>query len=390
MDGKFMRNNFSAFVLAFAFVILSGAFSAAWADLQGDGTQSNPYKIGSLDDWKAFVDMCTNDENYGTGKYFEMTNNITIAGTYTSLQDPNQMMAFNELIVRAFGGTFDGRNHTLTFNYTKSVGTDSIAPFFYISNAVIKNLKVAGTIGTNIDYAGGIAYHSDGSTIIENCTVSITIDSNINGAGWHGGFVGRNVGTLTFKDCVFNGSLLGPSTYSCGGFVGCNNYDSSSVSFTDCLFAPDQVTVTSSATFSYDRKGTSSFTRAYYTQEMFNYYFGRQGTRAYTTAPNDRFTVKITAPDNKPYWVEGSANITGFLSAYELSEANSLTYSVEFDGVTLTSGTDYTASITKDGQPVTTITETGTYTLAITGTGNYAGSFSRNFEVYTGDSNTLH
>ena len=152
--------------------------------------------------------------------------------------------------------------------------------------------------------------------------------------------MGRNIGTLTFKDCVFSGRLLGSNTYFCGGFVGENASDtddgSSSVSFTDYLFAPDQVTVTSSATFSYNgNSGTNSFTRAYYTQETG---FANQGTRAYTTASNDRFTVKITAPDNKPYWVEGSAGITGLSAAYALSEANSLTYSVEFDGVTLTSG----------------------------------------------------
>lgn len=60
-----------------------------------------------------------------------------------------------------------------------------------------------------------------------------------------------------------------------------------------------------------------------------------------------------------------------------------MTYSIEFDGTTLTSGTDYTASIMKDGQAVTTISEAGTYTLIITGTGNYAGSFSRTFEAYS-------
>ena len=77
--------------------------------------------------------MNIDDENYGTGKYFELTSDITIKGTYTSLYNSNQMMAFNEQIVRAFGGTFDGRNHTLIFNYTKSVDKESIAPFLYLS-----------------------------------------------------------------------------------------------------------------------------------------------------------------------------------------------------------------------------------------------------------------
>ena len=383
-----MRNNFSAFVMAFALVILSGAFGTAWADLQGDGSQSKPYKIASLADWKIFVSMCNNDSTYGAGKYFELTSDITIEGEYTSTYDVSQRTAFNELIVGNFSGTFNGGDHTLTFNYTKIAGGDGIAPFDQIANATIRNLKVAGTISTNKNYAGGIAYLSDGSSTIENCTVSITINSSIKGAGWHGGFVGRNTGALTFKNCVFNGSLLGSKTYQCGGFVGYLN-GSASVSFTDCFFAPAQVTVTTSATFSYSRNGgTSSFTRAYYTTPLSEGYYGvvDQGTRVYATAPNDRFTKKITALDNNQYWAEGSTNITGLLPAYVLSSANSLRYNVEFDGATLTSVTDYTASITKDGQTVTTITETGTYTLTITGKGDYAGSFSRNFEVYSAGS----
>ena len=372
-----MRNNFSAFIIAFALVILSGAFGTAWsAALSGSGTDTDPYKIASLADWKTFVSMCNNGSTYGAGKYFELTQDITIEGQWTSPNDNNQGQAFNELVVGSFNGTFDGGGKTLTFNYTCTV-RDGIAPFKDITNATIRNLKVAGTISTNKNFAGGIACDALGSNTIENCTSSITINSSINGAGWHGGFVGWNKGTLMFKNCVFNGSLLGSNTTLCGGFVG-RDIEGTIASFTDCLFAPTEVTVKKKPTFCYNQYGTSTFTRAYYTQGTG---YANQGTRIYATAPTNVFTAKITAPDNNQYWAEGSANITGLLLAYELSEANSMTYSVEFDGQTLTSGTDYTASITKDGQAVTTITEAGTYTLIITGTGNYAGSFSRTFEA---------
>ena len=51
MMRKFMRNNFYAFILAFALVIFLGAFGTAWsATLSGSGTDTNPYKIASLAD----------------------------------------------------------------------------------------------------------------------------------------------------------------------------------------------------------------------------------------------------------------------------------------------------------------------------------------------------
>ena len=50
-------------------------------------------------------------------------------------------------------------------------------------------------------------------------------------------------------------------------------------------------------------------------------------------------------------------------------------------GTTLTAGTDYTISITKDGSTVTTVQEAGDYTLTVTGTGSYFGSKTVDFAV---------
>ena len=50
-------------------------------------------------------------------------------------------------------------------------------------------------------------------------------------------------------------------------------------------------------------------------------------------------------------------------------------------GTTLTAGTDYTVSITKDGSTVTTVQEAGEYTLTVMGTGSYFGSKTVDFAV---------
>lgn len=110
-----------------------------------------------------------------------------------------------------------------------------------------------------------------------------------------------------------------------------------------------------------------------------------QGIHIYATAPTDRLTKKTTIFTGSTYWAEGTAEITELLQLYLLTDGLTPNYSVTFDGQTLTSGTDYTASIT-DANGNTGITSAGTYTLTITGKGNYAGSISQNFEVYSQES----
>ena len=120
-----------------------------------------------------------------------------------------------------YSGTFDGNGYTLTIALD---GGLNMAPFKALNGATIKNLHVAGTITASDKFASGIAAHTYGNTVIENCISSVVITSTVSGDGTHAGFVGvAEGGTLTINNCAFIGAINGSSTTSCGGFVGWGN-----------------------------------------------------------------------------------------------------------------------------------------------------------------------
>lgn len=79
------------------------------------------------------------------------------------------------------------------------------------------------------------------------------------------------------------------------------------------------------------------------------------------------------------------ASVTGLAESYTYTgSAISLEYTVTaYGGSTpLTKGTDYTETITKGGETVTSAIEEGNYTLTITGINPYKGSQSFDFDVW--------
>ncbi len=129
-------------------------------------------------------------------------------------------------MVDHYEGVFDGCGHTLTIAY----GTEETpmtmrcaAPFVEIDKATIRNLNVKGDIYTSEIHGGGLAGRMIDNCHVEYCNVGVTIHSAVVGAGKHGGYVGCVDGVYNvINDCAFTGSLLGPSTTHCGGFIGKN------------------------------------------------------------------------------------------------------------------------------------------------------------------------
>ncbi len=208
--------------------------------LQGEGTQANPYKVGSYEDWVALVLMTALDDT--NGKYYSMTNDITVEG--------NVMVGTPE---HPFKGHFLGNGHTLTINYEAT--EDYCAPFRYTGAPMIQNLIVTGTIhvAAGKKWAAGLVAsagngEANGGTIIDCISnVSIDTDNELDFDGYHGGFVGKVNGNtesgqyLHFQGCLFNGAISNTNTKCVGGFVGDNcveaNTAYSKVRFTNCLFA---------------------------------------------------------------------------------------------------------------------------------------------------------
>ena len=199
-----------------------------------------------------------------------------------------------------FKGTFDGQNHTLTFNRTAA--EDFCAPFHYINGATISNLHVEGTItdGT-YESLGGLVGRAEGNITINNCRVSTEISTTHSGAAWHGGVIAQWNGTnatCTVTGCVYDGLIYNPDeagvTTSCRGFIGWDYGNNGTITFTDCLSAPAAYGTGKYAlgdncfTFVYPNSEptlTYNMTNCYYTSILGN----RQGRPA---------TTAITAPGN--------------------------------------------------------------------------------------------
>ncbi len=112
----------------------------------------------------------------------------------------------------------------------------------------------------------GSASISNCVTSISNCVSGVNINSSTSGEGAHGGLVGTlDDCTVIIDGCVFNGSLLGPDTNGCGGFIGWRN---GGASISNSLFIPSEVTVSNvdSATFARNTADTYNcfFTDSFY------------------------------------------------------------------------------------------------------------------------------
>jgi len=253
------------YIFLVAALLLMGQGASAWS---GSGNSaSDPILIANANDWNTLATNVANGTNY-SGKYFKLTADITvttIVGSYSG--------------TKTFNGTFDGGGHTLTFNYTATA--EDTAPFAYLKNATIQNLRVAGTINTGYKFAAGLCVYSSGSTNIEACQISVTINSTLSNDGTYGGLVSDHLdGTLNINNCLFDGQLLGTGTFGCGGFVG---YDKTTTNITNSLFAPTAVSV-QGPTFSRTKNSnTLSLTNCYYTDSSIignTYGYATQGSDA--------------------------------------------------------------------------------------------------------------
>ena len=224
---------------AAALVILAMATASA---------QAETVAIASAADWASFANRVTAGEGTLDAK---MTADVTLAATSPRVGSESN----------PFMGTFDGDGHTLTVDWTFT-GTEYAAPFAAVGGCTIKNLQIAGSIRSDAKYAAGFVGHAQiGESAITRCRSSVRIVCTGSGEAACGGFIGlledRTTCKVTFRDCLFDGSLLGSGVNGCGGFAGAKPYHSYAYYY-NCLFAPEKITVadtSQSATFS---RGTGS------------------------------------------------------------------------------------------------------------------------------------
>ncbi len=242
----------------------------------GNGEHNNPYTISCLRHLENIHKTKYEDEEEGAfvgGHYFKMTNDISLSGiVWTPIGTG----------VKAFTGTFDGDNHTisnLSLNITNSSLSNNGYGLFTVCKAFIKNLNVtnvnisvsnsATNYSVSVGAVSGLSYFSMenvytngtivGSGRVElgglagvsggdfyNCSSSM----NISGGNIIGGIAGLAYGTV--EGCSYSGTITYSRKYSdhdnIGGIIG--NFSESSIS--RCYF-------TGKITISYAESSSRSY-----------------------------------------------------------------------------------------------------------------------------------
>ena len=408
-----------AFFKRFTFAILALFLTAnLWgqAKYSGDGTEGNPYQISNISEWNAFAQAVTDGTNY-SGKFFKLTNNITITLNNTGSSDKIAGTWTTDKVYKAFSGTFDGNGKTITFN----VGTAETpfnsgnvekprptAPFSVIEGATIKNLYVQGTIYPKRRYNAGLVGFAFGSgNNIKGCTSTINIDcsqlENTTGGGTGGnhkkwdasasGFVAENKSgsTLAFNNCIFDGSISkGLNNYANrgAGFVSYNN--GNNISYTNCLMA-GAIDLLSS----FDATTLSTFARP----ASKNVYSDCLYCVGYGNVPvYNACEAASTSADgvSKKYTVNGGnyyipATVTPEL--HDMYYTAPIEVSLSYYSKTLVKDTDYTILIKKkNGDVYETVSEIAgpagaNYKVTLTGKteGGYEGSKEYSFKFLSED-----
>ncbi len=189
-------------------------------DLEGEGTQENPYLIGNLREFQTFANIVNGAKDFMPNRAAcaKLTADI---GTQENPVGNDAAVGISES--SAYTGEFDGAGHTIFVNLSvdTTAGDDPAALFKFTNGATIHDLTTAGKITTSNLFAGGIV-GSNGTNALSmyRCGSSVAITSTVEGDGTHGGLLGKSSGPDVIEDCYFSGKIDGASTYSCGGIAG--------------------------------------------------------------------------------------------------------------------------------------------------------------------------
>ena len=334
-------------------VKVKAVFSSGSWPQQGEGTETSPYVINSLDDWAEFAYLVSSGSNDFSGKFIRLDADIsvtTMAGAYTSGTEHHP-----------FSGTFDGDGHTLNINVSKQ--SRFAAPFKCVNGATIKDLHVTGIIdgAGNLDgkLLGGIVGVSYGETSLLNCRCSATINTDYgNDANLYGLVAAMMEGSINVEGCLFDGALTGYDNTHCAGLVG-YPYSDGSYTITNSVFAPTTLTVKMSdegyaKTIAREVSNTTvTINNCYYTQLLGD----AQGKQAYTVTAGDYVTVAGAGTVSKEYAVSGLTFYTGGGMKYadviyaSPDEAVSLELGKNRAGYTLTSYQPSAGTLTGTANP---------------------------------------
>lgn len=200
----------------------------------GDGSEAAPYEISNLAELKYLQKEIDKTDNYSKGKYFKLTSDITINGSWTAIGGTSSAS-------RWFCGTFDGNGHSIngSFVINQPTNKQTYGLFGTITgNAVIKNLVNKANIivnepAVNTIVGSIVGRIREGGKVV-NCSNYGIIESKGDVIGGIVGNIFLNTANTTavVEACINKGDIK--SSYSAGntflgGIVGTQNYKSNDV-----------------------------------------------------------------------------------------------------------------------------------------------------------------
>jgi hypothetical protein len=181
-----------------------------------------------MDEWNLFVELVAGGATF-SGKFVKQVDQIgdQNGNPYNGI---TTMVGESEEL--SFQGTYDGSKYYIISSINSTA--DYAAPFRFVKNATIKNIKMAGTFNVG-KYGSALVGRTYGNTLIDTVWVHLaTISSSLGSNRYMGGVVGHGgSSTLTMKNILFDGDLTNDGEYT-GGLLGWT--DGMTLNLDSCTF----------------------------------------------------------------------------------------------------------------------------------------------------------
>ena len=150
-------------------------------NLEGEGTETNPYIVSSLTELELFRNKVNAGDNYA-GEYVKLTADVDLSATRSANNWEPIGTTDNP-----FMGTFDGADYTISNLVVE--GESNVGLFGYANKATIKNVIISNANVKGTDCVGAIAGQVYSESLIDNCHVNGNI--KVEGQTNVGGIVGK-------------------------------------------------------------------------------------------------------------------------------------------------------------------------------------------------------
>lgn len=224
---------------------LTTLFASAQSPANGSGTKEDPYRISNAEEMLWFANLVNGKlSSTAQNRYAcaELTADIDLASVCSSSVASWTPIGFDD--DNAYGGTFDGKGHTVSNIYINTPSTKRNGLFGTTKGATIKDIKMQGGIidgyrrcaalvgsaieGSHIEGAivndisisgensvGAVAGGAESSDII-NCSVQ---NVNINAQTYVGGLCGY-MDAASVSKCTLTNVSVSSTSYYIGGVIG--------------------------------------------------------------------------------------------------------------------------------------------------------------------------